>query len=116
LPIAAVASAIEPLVSLAELGIGIACVPDFVVRLQTAEGSLVRILDGYIEHSRVFHAVWPSSHHMSPKLRAFVDYMAEHLFPKMPPNTPHMNGAPSKLAAPQVGPELPRPTIGAARA
>ncbi len=30
---AAVGSAIEPLVSLAELGIGIACVPDFVVRL-----------------------------------------------------------------------------------
>jgi DNA-binding transcriptional LysR family regulator len=102
LPIAAAVSTIEPLVSLAELGIGIACVPDFAVRRQIAEGSLVRILDGYLEHSGIFRAVWPSSHHVSPKLRAFVDYMAEHLFPKMPPDTPLMNGARSKLAAPQV--------------
>ena len=39
---------------------------------------------------------------MSPRLRAFLDYMAKHLFPKMSPDTPHMNGARSKLAAPQV--------------
>jgi len=31
---------IEPLVSLAELGIGLACVPNFAVRRQVAEGSL----------------------------------------------------------------------------
>jgi DNA-binding transcriptional LysR family regulator len=102
LPIVAAVSTIEPLVSLAELGIGIACVPDFAVRRQIAEGSLVRILDGYVEHSGIFRAVWPSSQHMSPKLRAFLDYMAKHLFPKVPPDTPHMNGARSKLAAPQV--------------
>jgi DNA-binding transcriptional LysR family regulator len=89
-------------VSLAELGIGIACLPDFAVRRQIAEGSLVRILAGYVEHSGIFRAVWPSSHHMSPKLRAFLDYMAMHLFPKRPPDIPHMNRARSKLAASQV--------------
>jgi DNA-binding transcriptional LysR family regulator len=93
LPIAAAVSTIEPLVSLAELGIGIACVPDFAVRRQIADGSLVRILDCYVEHSGIFRAVWPSSHHMSPKLRAFVNCMAKHLFPKMSPDTPDMNGA-----------------------
>jgi DNA-binding transcriptional LysR family regulator len=85
LPVSAAVTTIEPLVSLAELGIGLACVPNFAVRRQIAEGSLVRVLDEYIEHIGVFSAVWPASQHRSPKLRAFVDYMAEHLFPKAPP-------------------------------
>jgi hypothetical protein len=50
------------------------------------EGSLVRILDDYIEHIGVVSAVWPSSQHRSPKLRAFIDYMAEHLL-KSPPHS-----------------------------
>jgi DNA-binding transcriptional LysR family regulator len=84
LPVSAASTTIEPLVSLAELGIGVACVPDFTVRRQVAEGSLVRILSEYIEHIGVITAVWPSSQHRSPKLRAFVDYMSEHLL-KFPP-------------------------------
>src|ERR1700736_3208901 len=85
LPLSAAVTTIEPLVSLAELGIGLACVPNFAVRRQIEEGSLIRILDEYVEYVGVFSAVWPSSQHYSPKLRAFVDYMAEHLFPKAPP-------------------------------
>jgi DNA-binding transcriptional LysR family regulator len=73
-------------VALAELGIGLACVPDFAVRRQIAEGSLVRILGEYIEHIGVVSVVWPSSQHRSPKLRAFVDYMAEHLLKSPPPS------------------------------
>jgi DNA-binding transcriptional LysR family regulator len=102
LPVAAAVSSIEPLVSLAERGIGIACVPDFAVRRQIVEGTLIRILDSHIEHSGIFRAVWPSSHHLSPKLRAFVDYMAEHLFPKMPLVAAIVNGARFKLPAPSV--------------
>ena len=86
LPVSAASTTIEPLVSLAELGIGVACVPDFTVRRQVAEGSLVRILGEYIEHIGVVSAVWPSSQHRSPKLRAFVDYMSEHLL-KSPPQS-----------------------------
>jgi DNA-binding transcriptional LysR family regulator len=47
--------------------------------------SLVKVLDEYLEHSGMFRAVWPASQHSSPKLRAFVDHMAERLFPKVPP-------------------------------
>jgi DNA-binding transcriptional LysR family regulator len=96
LPISAAATTIEPLVSLAELGIGLACVPNFAVRRQVAEGSLVRILDEYIEHIGAFSALWPSSRHYSPKLRAFVDYMAEHLFPKTPQQTHRANNVHGK--------------------
>jgi hypothetical protein len=82
---------IEPLVSLAERGIGLACVPDFAVRRQVAEGSLIQIMDEYIEHIGAVSAVWPSSQHCSPKLRAFVDYMAEHLLSKAPPHVRRAN-------------------------
>ncbi len=47
----------------------------------------------YIEHIGAFSAVWPSSQHYSPKLRAFVDYMAEYLFPKAPPQAGRANSA-----------------------
>src|SRR6202045_632029 len=93
LPTSAAVTTIEPLVSLAELGIGLACLPDFAVRRQVAEGSLVKILDEYIEHIGAVSAVWPSSQHHSPKLRAFVDYMAEHLLPKGPPQPGRANAA-----------------------
>jgi DNA-binding transcriptional LysR family regulator len=84
LPVAAAITTIEPLVSLAELGIGLACVPNFAVRGQIASGSLVKVLDEHLEHSGTFRAMWPASQHTSPKLRAFVNHMAEHLFPKAP--------------------------------
>jgi DNA-binding transcriptional LysR family regulator len=84
LPVAAAITTIEPLVSLAELGIGLACVPNFAVRGQIASGLLVKVLDEHLEHSGTFRAMWPASQHTSPKLRAFVNHMAEHLFPKTP--------------------------------
>jgi DNA-binding transcriptional LysR family regulator len=99
LPISAAVTTIEPLVSLAELGIGLACVPNFTVRRQVAEGSLVRILDEYIEHVGVLSALWPSSRHCSPKLRVFVDYMAEHLFPKTSPRAALSERRPRKARA-----------------
>jgi len=35
-----IATAVEPLISLAEQGLGLACTPDFMVRAQFADGSL----------------------------------------------------------------------------
>ncbi len=81
IPTAAVASAIEPLVYLAEQGLGLACLPDFAMRDQLAHGSLVSVLDDCIKHSVTFCILWPSSRHLSPKLRAFVDFMGENFIP-----------------------------------
>jgi DNA-binding transcriptional LysR family regulator len=91
LPISAAVTTIEPLVSLAERGIGLACVPDFAVRRQVTEGSLIQIMDEYIEHIGAVSAVWPSGQHHSPKLRAFIDYMAEYLLSKAPPHGSRAN-------------------------
>jgi DNA-binding transcriptional LysR family regulator len=80
LPITAVANTIEPLIYMAEQGHGIASLPDFAIRRQLEDGTLVAVLDRYIRHEGTFRIVWPSSRYLSPKLRAFVDFMAQHLF------------------------------------
>ncbi|MFM0674429.1 LysR family transcriptional regulator [Paraburkholderia sediminicola] len=80
LPNTAVVNTIEPLVYMAERGLGIACLPDFAIRRQLEERVLVTVLDAYVDHVGVFQVLWPSSRYISPKLRVFVDFMAEHLF------------------------------------
>ncbi len=80
LPIAGASNTIEPLIVLAERGIGLACVPDFSIRRQIAAGSLVILLAEHTEHKNVFRAVWPSSRYLPPKLRVFIDFLVEHLF------------------------------------
>ncbi len=84
LPTASVSTSVESLVTLAEAGHGIACVPDFAYRKQLAEGTLVRVLDDFIEHTGTFRAVWPDSPFASPKLRAFVDFLAANLLQTPP--------------------------------
>jgi DNA-binding transcriptional LysR family regulator len=79
LPRASVSSAIEPLLNMTERGLGLACLPDFAVYDRLSEGTLVSVLDEAIQHSGTFRILWPSSRHLSPKLRVFVDFMAENL-------------------------------------
>ncbi|MBZ4399382.1 LysR family transcriptional regulator [Myxococcus sp. AS-1-15] len=80
LPTTVVASTIEPLIHLAEQGLGITCLPDFALRRQFAQGTLVKVLDSHLHHQGTFRVLWPSSRYLSPKLRVFVDFMAAHLF------------------------------------
>jgi DNA-binding transcriptional LysR family regulator len=80
LPTTAVANTIEPLIYMAEQGLGIACLPDFAIRHQLEEGTLVSVLDAHTLHEGTFRMLWPSSRYLSPKLRVFVDFMARNLF------------------------------------
>lgn len=80
LPITTVASTLEPLIHLAENGFGIACLPHFAVAQQLAEGKLISILDDVTAETGVFRVLWPTSRYLSPKIRVFVDFMAENLF------------------------------------
>jgi DNA-binding transcriptional LysR family regulator len=81
LPVTAVANTIEPLIYMTEQGLGIACLPDFAIRPQLQAGTLVRVLDAHVQHSGLFRMLWPSNRYLSPKLRVFVDFMAQNLFP-----------------------------------
>lgn len=80
LPLSSMASTLEPLISMAEAGLGIACLPLFTVRQKIAEGTLVSILADYVEDAGEFRILWPSSRHPSPKIQAFVKFMADNLF------------------------------------
>jgi DNA-binding transcriptional LysR family regulator len=80
LPETAIVNTMEPLICMAEQGLGITCLPDFAIRQQLATGTLQTVLDDFVAHSGPFRLLWPSSRHLSPKLRAFVDFMATHLF------------------------------------
>jgi DNA-binding transcriptional LysR family regulator len=81
LPRTAVANTLEPLICMAEQGLGIAYLPDFAIRRQLREGSLVTVLDDCSDRSGPLRVLWPTSRHLSPKLRAFVDFLASDLIP-----------------------------------
>ncbi|MES2056889.1 MAG: LysR family transcriptional regulator [Pseudomonadota bacterium] len=80
LPASAIVNTIEPLIYMAEQGLGIACLPDFAIGDQLDRGSLVTLLDAHVEHEGLFRVLWPSSRHLAPKLRVFVDFMSATLF------------------------------------
>lgn len=61
-------------------GHGIAFLPDFLAREAISQGHLETVLDGHSDNQGEFWALWPSSRHLSPKIRVFVDFAAEHLF------------------------------------
>jgi DNA-binding transcriptional LysR family regulator len=81
LPKTVVASTLEPLIYMAEHGLGIAYLPDFAIARQLREGLLVTVLDDYTDRSGPLRVLWPSSRHLAPKLRAFVDFLAANLIP-----------------------------------
>lgn len=63
--------------ALAEAGHGIARLPDYLA--DEAPLQLTRILDAFAPDPMPWHAVYPSSRHLSPKVRAFIDLLEAHL-------------------------------------
>ena len=80
LPPTAVASVVEPLLDMAEQGVGLACAPLYAVRHRLAAGTLATVLDRFMHDVGTFRILWPSGRHLSPKVKVFVDFMIEHLF------------------------------------
>lgn len=60
-------------------GVGIACLPAFWARDHVARGMLRVLLPAATPNERDVSAVWVADRVFSPKVAAFVDYMAEHL-------------------------------------
>jgi DNA-binding transcriptional LysR family regulator len=79
LPVASVASTLEPQICLAESGFGLVCVPAFAVQRQLRCGTLVSVLEPNLRAVGAFHILWPASRHPSPKVAAFVSFMADNL-------------------------------------
>jgi DNA-binding transcriptional LysR family regulator len=93
-PVTAAANSVEPLIALAEAGLGITCVPDFAFRRQLADRTLVRVLEEHLSDTPgAFRAVWPANPYVSPKLRVFVDFLAANLLPVDASSGPRRAGA-----------------------
>ncbi len=60
-------------------GIGIARIPTFVVGSDIQAGKLQAVLSDYGTLEVPIYLVFPQRHHPSPKVRAFVDFMAERI-------------------------------------
>ena len=59
--------------------------PDFLAREALAAGRLRALLDAQVNGAGRFQALWPSNRNLSPKVRVFVDFLAERLFRDSPP-------------------------------
>jgi DNA-binding transcriptional LysR family regulator len=59
-------------------GFGIAWLPTYMCRQELVDGSLLRILAGWSRGERQFHALFMNHRTVSPKVRAFVDFIAAH--------------------------------------
>jgi DNA-binding transcriptional LysR family regulator len=62
-------------------GLGIAYLPDFAIRQHLAVGRLVHVMPSCSESDTTFRIMWPSGKHFAPKLRVFIDFLCERLFP-----------------------------------
>ena len=83
-PVSTVANTMEPLIDLAEHGAGLIYTPTFTVREQLADGRLQSVLDTYVRGTGSLQALWPANRHQSPKVRAFVAFMARNLLVSRP--------------------------------
>jgi len=62
-------------------GLGIAYMPTFLVGEDIAAGALVPLLSGFSTSNRSVYAVYPPNRNLAPKVRAFVDFLAERFSP-----------------------------------
>jgi DNA-binding transcriptional LysR family regulator len=78
LPTSMVCNTSAALADIAISGLGIACLPDFMVRDAVERGELVELLAAHVEHHGTFTLLWPSSKFLSPKIRVFIDFLIEN--------------------------------------
>ena len=65
--------------SAARAGLGIARLPESVVREDLHSGALTRVLPGWNSPQGILHVVFPSRRGLLPAVRAFIDFLAEGL-------------------------------------
>ena len=68
----------EALMRAAEAGLGIAQIPSFMLGDAIEAGRLVEVLPNRPPEILGIYAVYPQGRFPQPKLRAFIDFMAEH--------------------------------------
>jgi DNA-binding transcriptional LysR family regulator len=60
-------------------GAGICWLPDYMCHEEVRAGQLVELLPGWMPPRGIVHAVFPSRRGLSPAVRAFLDFLGEHM-------------------------------------
>ena len=84
-------------------GAGIAMLPTYLAAPLLRDGSLVALLPGLQPRTLQLHAVYTSRRHMSPALRALLDFLAAELPPEPDWDTAPAQPASRPRKAPRVG-------------
>ncbi|MEM8561830.1 MAG: LysR family transcriptional regulator [Pseudomonadota bacterium] len=64
--------------NLATQGIGLALLPHFFVANQLASGELLEVLKGQVDNQVGFYVIYPHSRHITPRVRAFIDFIVDY--------------------------------------
>ena len=65
-------------------GLGLVYLPSFIVGPDVQASALVSLLPDFVPTDTAIHAVYPHSRHLSPKVRVFIDLMAEYFGERHP--------------------------------
>jgi DNA-binding transcriptional LysR family regulator len=79
-------------------GYGIAKLATFLISDDLRAGRLVRILENVAADGPAVRAVYPSSRHLSPKVRSFIDELVNAWRPEPPWDRVHLSPASSPAA------------------
>jgi DNA-binding transcriptional LysR family regulator len=63
-------------------GVGLVMLPTFIIGRDLQAGTLVAVLGEFVPQTIAIHAVYPHNRHLSPKVRAFVDFLVERFGPR----------------------------------
>jgi DNA-binding transcriptional LysR family regulator len=75
----------ETNVACACMGLGLIQVPRYRVSAELANGTLVEVLAGFPPSPLPIHVLYSHTRHLSPRLRAFIDWMAEQFRERLSP-------------------------------
>ena len=62
--------------------LGLISLPTFIVGRDLQAGTLISVLEDYVPQTLALHAVYSHARHLSPKVRAFIDFLASRFGPR----------------------------------
>jgi DNA-binding transcriptional LysR family regulator len=69
-------------------GMGVVCLPRYMVEASLASGELVPMFEGWQFEAMPMYVVFPANRHVSPKLRAFIDWVVALMAVHAPMDAP----------------------------
>jgi DNA-binding transcriptional LysR family regulator len=58
-------------------GLGLVDLPNFLIGGDIEAGTLVPVLQDYVHQEGAIYAVYPHARYLPPKIRVFIDFLAE---------------------------------------